>query len=134
MQLRPNFSLLKAFRRPLKCLSEVFTRSLKGLLKTFKQPLTGLSNTFFAKKKSFSMHGAVGICSPPPPPETMLGASRRSRANGKQFVFRNVTRLPKRYINIVIGGGGGAPGWRGVDAKNRYFRKHRSHVVRAATL
>ena len=82
-----------------------------------------------------SLHkGTAFFLASPLPPVTMLGASRRSRANGKTHFFRNVTRLPKRYINIVIGGGGGHQGGGGVDAKNRYFRKHRSHVMRAATL
>ena len=86
------------------------------------------------KKRFFVVRSRRHLQPPPLPPVTMLGASRRSRANGKTHFFRNVTRLPKRYINIVIGGGGGHQGGGGVDAKNRYFRKHRSHVMRAATL
>ena len=90
------------------------------------------------------MYGAVGIYSPPLPPCNNVGGMQEVSRKRKNSFFpphcmmgkevRNVTRLPKRYINIVIGGGGGHQGGGGVDAKNRYFREHRSHVVRAATL
>ena len=78
--------------------------------------------------KGFLLYGAVGIYSPPLPPCNNVGGMQEVSRERKNSFFRNVTRLPKRYINIVIGGRGGAPGWRGVGCQEPLFFANTGHM------
>ena len=82
--------------------------------------------TGVCENNGFSLHGAVGICSPPPSPRNNVGGKQEVSRKRKNTFFSQRYEAPKTLHQHCYGGRGrGAPGWRGVDAKNRYFRKHR---------